>query len=130
MRPQETPAALGYRWPAEWETHAATWLPWPHNRNSWPGKSEPVPRQLSQLVELISRYEPVHILAGGETVMADARKHAGHLRNVQLHDIRTNDAWCRDHGPIFLIGPPDDPPALVDWEYNAWGNKYPPFDAD
>lgn len=125
-----TPASLGYRWPAEWESHAATWVAWPHNRNSWPGKFEPVPHQFANLVRILAKYEPVHILAGGEAVMKEAEAFVGDLPNVTLHDIRTNDAWCRDHGPIFLIGPPDDRPALVDWEYNAWGGKYPPFDAD
>jgi agmatine deiminase len=89
-----------------------------------------VPRQFAQLVRTLAESEPVHVLAGGESVMAEARELAGGLANVVLHDIRTNDAWCRDHGPTFLIGPADQPPALVDWEYNAWGGKYPPYDAD
>jgi agmatine deiminase len=49
---------------------------------------------------------------------------------IVLHDIPTNDAWTRDHGPIFLTGPGGEPPALVDFGYNAWGGKYPPFDLD
>jgi agmatine deiminase len=125
-----TPASLGYRWPAEWEPHAATWVAWPHNRSSWPGNFEPVPGQFAQMVRTLAEFEPVHVLAGGEPVMAEARRLVGNLPQVTLHDIRTNDAWCRDHGPTFLIGPADEPPALVDWEYNAWGGKYPPFEAD
>lgn len=125
-----TPAALGYRWPAEWEPHAATWVSWPHNRNSWPGKFELVPPQFAALVRSVAEVEPVHVLAGGEAVLAEAQQYVGDLPNVTLHPIATNDAWCRDHGPTFLIGPPDDPPALIDWEYNAWGGKYPPFDLD
>jgi agmatine deiminase len=130
MIEQPTPASLGYRWPAEWEPHAATWVSWPHNRNSWPGKFEPIPGAFAALVRVIAEHEPVHILAGGDLVMAEAKQLVGSLPDVTLHDIRTNDAWCRDHGPIFLIGPADDRPALIDWEYNAWGGKYPPFDAD
>jgi agmatine deiminase len=126
----ETPAALGYRFPAEWEPHAATWLSWPHNRDSWPGKFEPVPAVWAELTRTLAQFEPVHILAGGTAVMAEARAMVGDVPNVHLHDIRTNDAWTRDHGPMFLVGPADAPPALVDWEYNAWGGKYPPFDAD
>ncbi len=156
-----TPAALGYRFPAEWEPHAATWLSWPHNRASWPGKFEPVPAVWAELTRTIAEFEPVHVLAGGEAVMAEARRLVGGLPNVQLHDIPTNDAWTRDHGPMFLVGgattgtagaespsPPWGegrgegklaartpgsqplPPALVDWEYNAWGGKYPPYDDD
>jgi len=63
-------------------------------------------------------------------VMAEARALVGGVANVVLHDIPTNDAWCRDHGPTFLVAPPGAPAALVDWEYNAWGGKYPPFDKD
>jgi agmatine deiminase len=44
--------------------------------------------------------------------------------------VPTNDAWARDHGPTFLVGPRGSEPALVDWGYNAWGGKYPPFDLD
>jgi agmatine deiminase len=146
-----TPRSLGYRWPAEWERHAATWVSWPRNPDTWPGNFEVVPGRFAELVRTIAKFEPVHILAGGERVMADAQKHVGNHPNVKLLDIETNDAWCRDHGPMFLVrekgadpicrnGPPDAShkwgltpfrePALVDWEYNAWGGKYPPFDKD
>ncbi len=125
-----TPAALGYRWPAEWEPHAATWLAWPHNPNTWPGKFEPVSGVWQTLVRTLAEFEPVHVAAGGEAVMAQARAMVGNIPNVTLHDIPTNDVWARDHGAMFLSGPPGLQPALVDWEYNAWGGKYPPFDLD
>jgi agmatine deiminase len=130
LQPQ-TPAALGYRWPAEWEPHASTWVSWPHNPKTWPDKFEPVPEQFAQFVRLLARYEPVNVLAGGRDVMRVARELVGNCANVTLHDIPTNDAWCRDHGPSFLVSNQrGQPPALVDWEYNAWGGKYPPFDKD
>lgn len=116
--------------PAEWEPHAATWLSWPHNRDSWPGQFEPVPEIWAELVGVLCQAERVQILAGGEAVMAEANKLVGHLPNVFLHDIPTNDAWTRDHGPMFLTGPAGAEPALVHWGYNAWGGKYPPFDLD
>ncbi len=116
--------------PAEWAPHAATWLAWPHNRNSWPGKFEPIPGIWAQLVRALVEFEHVHILAGGEAVMADAKRLVGNVPNVTLHDVPTNDAWARDHGPTFLVGPRGSEPALVDWGYNAWGGKYPPFDLD
>ena len=125
-----TPHELGYRMPAEWEPHAATWLAWPHRRKSWPGKFEPIPGVWANLVRTLARFELVQIEAGGDAVMAEARALVGGVANVMLHDIRTNDAWTRDHGPTFLVGPPGAPPALVDWGYNAWGGKYPPFDDD
>jgi agmatine deiminase len=116
--------------PAEWAPHAATWLAWPHNRDSWPGKFEPIPGVWARLARTLAEFEPVHILAGGEAVMAEARRLVGNVPGVTLHDVPTNDAWTRDHGPTFLVGPPGSEPALVDWGYNAWGGKYPPFDLD
>jgi agmatine deiminase len=139
------PAAAGYRWPAEWEPQASVWLSWPRNPATWPDHFEPVPAEFAQFVRLLAEYEPVNILAGGSDVMAQARSLIGDLKNVALHDIPTNDAWCRDHGPTFLSVTPRSPsenpqsairnpqllsPALIDWQYNAWGNKYPPFDLD
>jgi agmatine deiminase len=140
-----TPAALGYRWPAEWEPQASVWLAWPRNPNTWPDHFEPVPGEFAQFVRLLAEYEPVNVLAGGREVMAQAKSLVGDLKNVILHDIPTNDSWCRDHGPTFLSANPkshisnprspipdlkSSPPALVDWGYNAWGGKYPPYDLD
>jgi agmatine deiminase len=148
----EKPADLGYRWPAEWEPQASVWLSWPRNPATWPGHFEPVPGEFAQFVGMVADYQPVNILAGGAEVIAQARALVGHLPNVTLHDIPTNDAWCRDHGPTFLqreqgtghggqgaggdrkseVGSQPSPlaPALIDWQYNAWGGKYPPFDLD
>jgi len=123
-----TPASLGYRWPAEWEPQAAVWLSWPRNPQTWPGKFEPVPAEFAQFARAIAEYEPVHILAGG-SVMAQASELVGDVKSITLHDVETNDSWCRDHGPSFLTSK-SQPQALVDWEYNAWGGKYPPFDKD
>lgn len=130
MTGEQTPFDAGYRWPAEWEPHAATWLSWPHNRETWPGKFDAILPQFTEFVRTIAEFEPVHILAGGDAVRADVEAHVGQISNVILHDIETNDAWARDHGPTFLVGPAGSPPALIDWQYNAWGGKYPPFDKD
>jgi agmatine deiminase len=134
----ELPAKLCYRWPAEWERHASTWLSWPKNPATWPDHFEPVPGEFAQFVRTLAQFEPVNILAGGQSVMQQARELVGDVPGVILHDIETNDAWCRDHGPTFLArgqgsGVRDQESgqkALVDWEYNAWGGKYPPFDKD
>lgn len=126
-----TPAELGYRWAAEWERQASVWLSWPRNPKTWPGYFEPVPEEFAQFVRLLAEYETVNILAGGKEVLEQAKALVGSERNVVLHDIATNDAWCRDHGPTFLSSANKSlPPALVNWEYNAWGGKYPPFDLD
>lgn len=126
---QQLPAELGYRWPAEWEPQASVWLSWPRNPKTWPGFFEPVPAEFAQFVRLLAEYETVNILAGGPPILEQARTFVGDLKNVHLWDIPTNDAWCRDHGPTFLSSA-SLPAALVDWEYNAWGGKYPPFDLD
>ncbi len=138
---EQKPANFGYRWAAEWEEQASVWLSWPRNPNTWPEHFEPVPEEFAQFVRLLAEYEPVNVLAGGREVMEQARSLVGCVRNVTLHDIPTNDSWCRDHGPTFLSRPAEQsansrgsadelPAALVDWEYNAWGGKYPPFDLD
>src|SRR5437762_3300263 len=98
----QTPVQLGYRWPAEWEPQASVWLAWPRNPNTWPGHFEPVPAEFAQFVRLLAEYEPVNILAGGREIMEQARSFVGDRSNVILHDIPTNDSWCRDHGPTFL----------------------------
>jgi agmatine deiminase len=126
---RHAPSALGYRMPAEWEPHVATWLSWPHKLESWPGKFEPIPPLYARLVRELAAHEPLNILAGGHP-MAQAKALVGAVPNVILFDIPTDDAWIRDSGPTFLLGPTGAPPALVDWGYNAWGGKYPPYEQD
>jgi agmatine deiminase len=115
--------------PAEWAPHRATWLAWPHNLDTWPGKFEPVPAIWQRFVEVLAGHEAVEILAARGSVMDDAHRLVGAIPNVRLHDIPTNDCWIRDFGPTFLVGP-ERQRAMVDWRYNAWGGKYPPFDDD
>lgn len=124
-----TPVSLGYRWPAEWEPHAATWLSWPHKRRTWPGKFDAIPPLFAEFVRTLAQFEPVHVLAGGDA-LRDARTRVAGIAGVTIHDVSTNDAWCRDHGPTFLASPPGMPAALVDWEFNSWGGKHPPFELD
>ncbi len=114
-----------YRVPAEWEPHAATWLSWPRREKTWPGKFDRIPGVWAELARTLARFEPVHVLAGGGEVLAQAQAMLRRVANVTLHDIPTNDAWLRDNGPTFLVGPAGAPPALIDWEFNAWGGKYP-----
>lgn len=135
MSAVETPAALGYRMPAEWEPHAATWLSWPHNRESWPGKMEPVPAIWARLVGELVRGEDVHILVADAAMQAQAQAELSAqgvaLARVHFHHIATNDAWMRDHGPTFVVrDAPRRQVAMIDWRYNSWGGKYPPWDAD
>lgn len=121
--------------PAEWEPHQATWLSWPHNRDSWPGKFEPVEPIMVQAVKALAESELVRINvldADHEAHVKELLRKAGITTNVQFHRFPTNDAWCRDHGAIFVTRPEEqgEPLAAVDCGYNAWGGKYPPFDLD
>jgi agmatine deiminase len=127
--PERTPKQRGYRWPAEWERHRATWLVWPHNVDTWPSRFEEAREQFAGLVATVGRFEPVELLAVGAALRHAEVRLIG-MANCQLREIPTNDSWIRDHGPIFLTGPSDAEPLLLDWQYNAWGNKYPPFDLD
>ena len=119
--------------PAEWEPHEATWLSWPHNLETWPGNFEPVPPVFAEMVAALSPDEEVRILAGTEDLERSARAELEarrcDLSNVRFFRIPTNDAWMRDHGPIF-VKDAAGAVAITDWGYNAWGGKYPPFDRD
>jgi agmatine deiminase len=130
-----TPRSLGYRFPAEFEAHSATWLSWPHKEASWPGKINTIFPRYAEFVKYLSLSERVCINVSDEGMKNFAIGHlekAGvDMRMVEFYYHPTNDAWCRDHGPAFLIKPGAAiPKIIVDWNYNAWGNKYPPFDLD
>ncbi|MHB8952612.1 MAG: agmatine deiminase family protein [Pirellulaceae bacterium] len=130
MNSPASPRARGCRWPAEWERHAATWIAWPHRERTWPKHFEPIPRCFARIIETLAQFEPVHVLAGQDAVMDQARAMVGHLEGVVLHAIPTNDAWIRDYGPTFLAGPEAGQVSLIDWEFNAWGGKYFPWHLD
>lgn len=128
---QQFPAALGYRMPAEWETHVATWLAWPHNRNDWPGKFEPIPYVYAEIVRALARIERVELIVKDEAAEEKAREVLTHAhvlpvfeQNVRFHRWPTNRGWMRDSGPIFVTRKSKDAPvALNDWHFNAWA-KY------
>ncbi|WP_207428655.1 agmatine/peptidylarginine deiminase [Pedobacter sp. SYSU D00535] len=131
----QTPKQLGYYFPAEFAAHEATWLSWPHKEASWPGKLESIFASYSEFVKVLAQSERVRINVADEQMKNFALGHlskAGvNLDQVEFFFHPTNDAWCRDHGPAFLINPAADiKKVIVDWGYNAWGGKYPPFDLD
>ena len=134
--PQPTPAQLGFRMPAEWELHAATWLAWPHNRDTWPGVDSAIAALYIRMIAALYRDERVHICVNDSET-------AGHVRHtldtagvdltrIGIYKIPTNDAWTRDHGPIFLTRQHGQriELGLTNWTFNAWGAKYPPWDLD
>ena len=129
----QTPTALGYRMPAEWEPHTATWLSWPRREGiSFPASFNRVLPALRAMLEALIESEQVCINVSNEAHQAEARSVLRGLpmERITFYRVPTNEPWCRDHGPIFLTRNRDLSLAVVDWGYNAWGNKYPPFDLD
>lgn len=131
----KTPKSLGYRFPAEFELHEATWLSWPHKEASWPGKLDAIYPYYAQFIKALAESEKVRINVADEAMKNFALGHLSaadvNLEQVAFFFHPTNDAWCRDHGPAFLVNPDaEQKKVIVDWGYNAWGGKYPPFDLD
>lgn len=122
--------------PAEWEPHAATWLAWPHKEASWPGKLDRIPSIFVEMIRHLVPGEHVHLNLNDEDMEKDVRARLQHaqvpMERVHFHRIPTNDAWERDHGAIFVVREQDvrSEQAIIDWGYNAWGGKYPPYDLD
>ena len=115
--------------------HEATWLSWPHKEASWPGKIDAIYPNYSLFVKYLAQSEKVRINVVDEAMQTSATAHlvkAGvNMDQVSFYLHPTNDAWCRDHGPAFLINrSAEQKKVIVDWNYNAWGNKYPPYDLD
>jgi agmatine deiminase len=130
-----TPKQLGYCFPAEFAPHVATWLSWPHKEASWPGKIRTIYPFYSQFIKELTSSEKVCINVNDEMMKRFAIRcleNGGvNLEKVEFFFHPTNDAWCRDHGPAFLINPhTKNKKIIVDWNYNAWGGKYPPHDLD
>jgi agmatine deiminase len=129
-----TPKQAGYFFPAEFHRHSATWLSWPHKEASWPGKIGTIYPHYSAFVKELAKGEEVCINVADAAMQAFATRHL-EAAGVDMNMVRfflhpTNDAWCRDHGPAFVINPAEKKKAIVDWNYNAWGNKYPPYELD
>jgi len=131
--PTQTPVALGYRMPAEWEPHAATWLSWPRREGiSFPDSFDRVLPALRAMVEALieSGQVCINVCNGAHEAEARAVLWELSMERITFYCIPTNEPWCRDHGPIFLTRDVDPRLAVVDWDYNAWGGKYPPCDLD
>jgi agmatine deiminase len=132
---KKTPAALGFRLPAEWETHEATWIGWPHNPADWPGKFAPIPWVYGEIVRKLAPREMVRILVDSKAHEASARRilsRAGvDSGRVEFFRIPTDRGWTRDSGPIFLRR---DLPrlaelAIVRFRFSAWA-RYPNWQKD
>src|SRR5688572_5075493 len=145
----KTPASLGYAFPPEWAPHRGTWFSWPRPEGiSFPGKYHTVPENLARIFSEIQAREQVHVNVPNENyeylVRQQLKEHGCPTKNIYFHFIKTNESWCRDHGPAFVLRVkpgkyralpssrwrlPQEA-AIVDWGFNAWGGKYPPYDDD
>ena len=121
--------------PPEWSPQEAVWLSWPvEDPRHWGGaKREMIWAKFAEIAAAISRFEPVRINAPGAdhaAILAACNRAKAVPERVQLFDHPHNDVWCRDHGPIFVKHGETGEVAVTDWEFNAWGGKFPPWDGD
>jgi agmatine deiminase len=126
------PAASGYRFPAEWEPHAATWIAWPHEKRDWPGKFTPIPWVFAEVVRALVPGERVRVEVNDRLHEDRARRILQRcgvdLGRVDFHRIPTDRVWTRDHGPLFVRNEAGDV-ALTHWRFNGWA-KYPNHQRD
>ena len=120
-----TPTELGYRMPAEWHRHSATWLTWPKDPETWPDRVPQVEEVFLEMMTALTANEIVNLLVDNEDTERSVRGRCNFpgARNIHIHQISTVDSWIRDYGPNFLINDGDGL-AYNDWIFNAWGNKY------
>jgi agmatine deiminase len=120
-----TPSELGYRMPAEWQRHTATWLTWPKDPETWPNRVPQVEEIFLQMMAALAPHEIVNLLVDDPETEAAVRARCvfPSAENIRCHQIPTVDSWIRDYGPNFLINDKNQL-AYNDWIFNAWGNKY------
>jgi agmatine deiminase len=130
----DTPRSLGLHFPAEFAPQRAMWLSWPHKEASWPGKIDTIFPVYSQFIKIVAEGQRVCINVADAAMKTFAEKHlnavGANMAQIDFFMHPTNDAWCRDHGPAFVVNYEKKQKAIVDWGYNAWGDKYPPYDLD
>jgi agmatine deiminase len=132
LDPGRTPRDHGFRMPAEWAEHTATWIAWPHNSDDWPGKFQAIPWVYADIVRNLSAVENVHILVNDTAAEKRARsvlaRSNANLHRVHFHHWTTNRVWTRDSGPIFVKNP-EGRTAITNWRFNAWA-KYDDWQLD
>jgi agmatine deiminase len=140
------PPDLRYRMPAEWESHASTWLAWPHYRGDWPGKFDPIPWVYAEIIRNLARHERVDLIVNNTASEKQARKvltKANALsENIAFHRWPTDRVWTRDSGCTFVLATPalssraksrdlvlSPKLGAIKWRFNAWA-KYPNYQHD
>ncbi len=128
-----TPREIGFRMPGEWEEQEAVWLSWPLNSSAWPGTMAEAQKTFAEIAAAISRFEKV-CLNCIEKAQPETRRlleeTGAVIDRVIFYNHPTDDAWCRDHGPVFIKKDQTGEMAIVDWRYNGWGGRFPPWDQD
>jgi agmatine deiminase len=136
-----------YQWPPEWQPHSATQMHWPTNRKAWPGKRlQQVEKVFLDIIEILHQYEPIHLFVNDENIknhvldmfmskkinLPSHTKASEGRQPLTFHLQSTNDVWARDCGPVFIQRKDENGKhtAIIDWKFNAWGGKYPPYEAD
>ena len=126
-----TPAELGFRMPAEWEPHEAAWFSWPHpHTDSFPGAYERIPSAMARLVRAAAEFELVRIDVNDAEEEEEVRRHVGRHDGVEYFHVPTDEPWCRDHGPVFLVNDTTGEVAVARFEFNSWGRKLPRWELD
>jgi agmatine deiminase len=132
IEPTKTPRHLGYRMPAEWEPHEATWLAWPHNPEDWPGKFASIPWLYAEIVRLLAARERVHLIVEDSGVERRVKsmlsRACADLDQVSFHRWPTDRGWTRDSGPIFVRNAKGQV-GLTNWRFNGWA-KYDDWHLD
>ena len=130
---KSTPASLGYRMPAEWERHEATWIAWPHNRDDWPGKFQPIPWIYADIVRHLGQGEQVRIIVNDGAHQRSAERTLKHAHvppdRTEFFRWKTDRVWTRDSGPIFVTREKGPTLAITHWQFNGWA-KYPNYKKD
>ncbi|MEM6821722.1 MAG: agmatine deiminase family protein [Verrucomicrobiota bacterium] len=124
-----------YRMPAEWEAHEATWLAWPKNLETWPEHMDEARRTYLDIIQALVEYESVSLIveniADTETIQLALSKRGISESKIRFFNYPYNDSWMRDAGPLFVVSPSASDPILAnDFIFNAWGDKYQPWNAD
>ncbi len=122
-----SPKQLGYRFPAEWEPQEAVWFAWPTRTDLWGARNALVRQQLAELYVLAARFQTVRVLCpvAAQAELTALLQAAGDWSAVEFFDYETDDVWCRDFGPLFLLSEDGTEVCIADWQFNAWGNKFP-----
>ena len=123
------------RYPPEWEKQACVWLVWPHNEKEWGKNRLPQIKEFyKELISTILQFQNINLILADEGMLDDVGAYCNTPRNnnhkLKKIIIPNNDIWIRDYGPFFLVGARRGVPLLLDFQFNGWGGKFPPWDFD